>query len=73
MFNSRCTAGGDAGDKTFVISGKSDAWRNGELAEGVEMEEEAGHGKKAVAFGTERCDKEAGGISCTGCKPSATR
>ena len=66
MFDSGCTAGGDAGDKTLVISGKSDMWRNGKLAEGVEMEEEAGHGKKAVAFGTERCDEEAGLIHFKG-------
>jgi len=72
VFDGACTARGDAGDKTFVVGGQADARRNGKVAEGEEVEEEAGHGKKAVAFGTERCDEEAGGITSAGCETGAT-
>jgi hypothetical protein len=73
VFDCNRAAGVKASNEAFIVSGQIDAGGHRAVAEGIEVEEEACHGKEAIALGAEGRDVESGCIPCTGSKSSATR
>jgi hypothetical protein len=63
----------DSNNEAFIVSGQIDASGHRAVAEGIEVEEEACHGKKAIALVAEGRDVESGDTPGAGSKASATR